>query len=633
MSSPAPPPASPSDPAFRLEGHRLIQLLAVITFAVALPLVMALSTRQWASAAILSAALGIFGQAMWYARRGRLTRAAHLMLATLTVLTSAMMFNSQGLRDEAVCAIPALLVFAAMFGSRRVFIAVLAVQFSVLTAIAAANIYGWHVNAIHPVGWESLIDLVTVLTATAFFIWLMASDLRRALLRLEVENGRIRESFERIDVLAHHDALTGLPNRLLARDRFTQALALAQRNHSKAALLFLDLDNFKDVNDSLGHAAGDELLREVARRLQVAVRSTDTVSRHGGDEFLIIMSDHGDEQSVASTAVKIMAQLGVPFKGLGMELSATCSMGISVFPQDGSDFDTLLQHADMAMYHAKDAGRNTFNFYDAEINTNVIEHLHLIAGIRAALAKQEFKLHYQPQYDLRNGRIVGAEALIRWRHPELGLIPPSKFIAVAERSGLINEIGTWVLGEACRQARAWQDAGLAGVTVAVNLSPVQFRRGDIERDVMNALAASRLAPASIELELTESLLIAEANHLGPLLGRLRGMGIRLSIDDFGTGYSNLGYLRRFEVERLKIDQSFVRRMTRDTHDEGIVRAIIEMAHSLKLEAVAEGIEDEATLARLIELGCEFGQGFHWSPALPPEEFFAFASTRQVLAAC
>ena len=627
------PPLPQTETGFRLERHRLVQLLWVIVAAASLPLAMALVSRRWISAAILGSAVGVMLLAMAYARQGLLTRAAHLMLATLTVLTSAMIFNSQGLRDEAVCAIPALLVFSAMFGTRRIFLAVLATLFSVLALITAANIYGWHVNVVNPVGWESLVDLVTVLAATAFFIWLMASDLRRALSRLEVENVRIRDSFERIDILAHHDALTGLPNRLLARDRFSQALAHAQRHHSKAALLFLDLDNFKDVNDSLGHAAGDQLLCEVARRLLVAVRSTDTVSRHGGDEFLIIMSDQGDEQSVAATAVKIMEQLAVPFKGLGMELSATCSMGISVFPQDGSDFDTLLQHADMAMYHAKDAGRNTFSFYDAEINTNVIEHLHLIAGIRSALVKQEFKLHYQPQYDLRSGRIVGAEALIRWRHPELGLIPPSKFIAVAERSGLINEIGTWVLNEACRQARAWQDAGLAGVTVAVNLSPVQFRRGDIERDVMNALSAAALAPSSIELELTESLLIAEANHLGPLLGRLRGMGIRLSIDDFGTGYSNLGYLRRFEVERLKIDQSFVRRMTRDTHDEGIVRAIIEMAHSLKLEAVAEGIEDEATLARLIELGCEYGQGFHWSPALPPEEFFAFASTRQVLAAC
>ena len=259
------------------------------------------------------------------------------------------------------------------------------------------------------------------------------------------------------------------------------------------------------------------------------------------------------------------------------------------------------------------------------MNSDVVETLHLITGIRSALAKGEFSLHYQPQYELSTGRIIGAEALIRWRHPDLGPIPPAKFIPVAERSGLINGIGAWVLNEACRQAKAWQDAGLTQLVVAVNVSPVQFRRDDIEREVDQRAAASPLSPGSIELELTESLLIAESKHLSPLLGRLRAMGVRFSIDDFGTGYSNLGYLKRFEVERLKIDQSFVRRLTQDRNDEGIVRAIIEMAHSLKLEVIAEGIEDLPTLKRLIELGCSFGQGFHWSAALPPDEFFEFVA--------
>ncbi|MES2152381.1 MAG: EAL domain-containing protein [Pseudomonadota bacterium] len=615
---------------FRLERRRLVQLLWVILASLSLVLALSVADGAWTSAACEGAAAAVMLLALWLASVGRVPLAAHLMLLTLTVLTSAMIFRSQGLRDEAVCAIPALMVFSAMFGSRKVFLAVLVTLFAMLATIAAANIRGWHANPVGPVTWGSLANLLVVLSATAFFVWLMASDLRLALSRLEVENGRIRESFTRIDLLAHHDALTGLPNRLLARDRFAQALALAQRQHTPVALLFLDLDNFKDVNDSLGHAAGDLLLREVARRLQRAVRACDTVSRHGGDEFLVIMGDLGEQTAIAATAVKIMEQLAVPFQVLGMELSATCSLGISVYPQDGAEFDTLLKHADMAMYHAKDAGRNTFSFYDVEINTSVIDHLHLISGIRAALARQQFKLHYQPQFDLRSGLVVGAEALIRWRHPELGMIPPAKFIAVAERSGLINEIGTWVLNEACRQAKAWQNAGLLDLVVAVNLSPVQFRRGDIERDILQALAQAELAPTSIELELTESLLIAEAGHLGPLLSRLRQRGIRLSIDDFGTGYSNLGYLRRFEVERLKIDQSFVRRMTVDGHDEGIVRAIIQMAHSLKLEAVAEGVEDAATLARLIELGCEFGQGYHWSPAVPPDEFFEFVQARQGL---
>jgi len=285
----------------------------------------------------------------------------------------------------------------------------------------------------------------------------------------------------------------------------------------------------------------------------------------------------------------------------------------------------LFKNADVAMYRAKESGRSAFRFYDPQMNRGVIETLHLISGIRSALAKGEFELHYQPQYELKSGRIVGAEALIRWRHPDLGLILPARFIPVAERSGLIHKIGAWVLNEACRQAKQWQEAGLVQLTVAVNLSPIQFRRDDIERDVINALAASDLSPSCLELELSESLLIAESKHLSPLLGRLRAMGVGLSIDDFGTGYSNLGYLQRFHVERLKIDQSFVRRLSEDRNDKGIVRAIIEMAHNLNLEVVAEGIEDLPTMTRLIELGCKYGQGFHWSAALPPEQFFEFVA--------
>jgi EAL domain-containing protein (putative c-di-GMP-specific phosphodiesterase class I) len=303
-----------------------------------------------------------------------------------------------------------------------------------------------------------------------------------------------------------------------------------------------------------------------------------------------------------------------------MEVSTTGSLGIAMFPKDGSDIDSLLKHADLAMYRAKDAGRNAFRFFDAEMNNSVVEHLQLTTGIRQALRNGEFQLYYQPQFELSTGRIVGAEALLRWRHETLGFIPPAKFIPVAEHSGLIHDLGAWVLTQACRQTKRWQTEGLNNLVIAVNVSPVQFRRDDIEREVATALADSGLAPSFIELELTESLLLADSAHLSGVLKRLRGMGIQFSIDDFGTGYSNLGYLSRFDVERLKIDQSFVRRMLENPSDEGIVRAIIEMAHCLKLQVVAEGIEDAPTLERLTALGCEFGQGYHWSPALPADDF-------------
>ena len=611
-----------------MQPHRLTQVIYAALAANWVLALLSLAVQNWWTGGQLLATGLLLGFALRYARQGRTVAAANLMLATLLMSICILIFKAHGLRDEAVSAFPGVMIFAGMFATRRVFVLMMGFIFFVLGAVAWMNMAGWHVNDVPPVTLFSLFNICTVLLVTAFFVWLLASDWRAALKRLEVENERIRESHARIDKLAFHDSLTGLPNRLLARDRFEQAMALAKRNQTSVALLYLDLDDFKAVNDSLGHSSGDLLLCDVAQRLTQAVRASDTVSRQGGDEFLIVMGSLADDSDAAAMAVKIIDLLTTPFQANGLEVSTTGSLGIALYPADGGDFETLLKNADMAMYRAKESGRNAFRFYDAEMNTNVIEHLHLISGIRTALARNEFSLHYQPQFDLKSGRIIGAEALIRWRHPELGLVPPLKFIPVAERCGLIHDLGRWVLNEACRQARAWQDDGLPRLVIAVNLSPVQFRRDDIERDVMNALAASNLAANCIELELTESLLIADSKDLTALLSRLRTMGIRLSIDDFGTGYSNLGYLKRFEVECLKIDQSFVRRMTENANDAGIVRAIIEMAHSLSLDVVAEGVETEAVLNRLIELGCEYGQGFHWSPALAPEDFVRFIADYQ-----
>ena len=611
-----------------MQPHRLMQVIYAALAANGVLALLSLTVQNWWGGGQLLATELLLWFALGYARQARKVAAANLMLATLLISVSILIFRSHGLRDEAVSAFPGVMIFAGMFATRRVFVMMMGFIFSVLALVVWMNMVGWHVNEVPPVTSFSLFNIVVVLLVTAFFVWLLASDWRAALMRLEVENERIRESHARIDKLAFHDSLTGLPNRLLARDRFEQAMALAKRNQNSVALLYLDLDDFKAVNDSLGHSSGDLLLCDVAQRLTGAVRASDTVSRQGGDEFLIVMGSLTDDSDAAAMAVKLIDLLTAPFRANGLEVSTTGSLGIALYPADGQDFETLLKNADMAMYRAKESGRNAFRFYDAEMNTNVIEHLHLISGIRTALARNEFSLHYQPQFELKTGRIIGAEALIRWRHPELGLVPPLKFIPVAERCGLIHDLGRWVLNEACRQARAWQDAGLPRLVIAVNLSPVQFRRDDIERDIMNALGANKLAANCIELELTESLLIADSKDLTALLGRLRAMGIRLSIDDFGTGYSNLGYLKRFEVECLKIDQSFVRRMTENTNDAGIVRAIVEMARSLSLDVVAEGVETEAVMKRLIELGCEYGQGFHWSPALAPDDFVRFIATHQ-----
>jgi diguanylate cyclase len=365
------------------------------------------------------------------------------------------------------------------------------------------------------------------------------------------------------------------------------------------------------------------LLKQVADRLATLLRHADTVARLGGDEFLLLVPEVSDGAAVAEIANKVVAGLLAPFDVMGMEIFSGCSLGITMFPADGEDFDSLLKKADIAMYRAKEAGRNAFRFWDTEMNASVVEHVELMSVMRAALAHRDFTLSYQPQFDLRTGRLVGAEALIRWRHAEMGQISPARFIPLAERSGLIIPIGDWVLQEACAQAERWRAAGWTDLTISVNVSPVQFRRGSVETSVAQALTDSGLPSTNLELELTESLLIQDSLALAESLASLRRMGVRFAIDDFGTGYSNLAYLKRFEVERLKIDQTFVRRLTDDVQDQAIVRAIVQMAASLNLFTVAEGVEDGATLALLGDLGCQQGQGFHWSPAVPAAEFEKF----------
>ena len=424
---------------------------------------------------------------------------------------------------------------------------------------------------------------------------------------------------EKIEFIALHDSLTGLPNQQLAEDRFGQAIAYADREHAKVGLLFIDLDNFKTINDSLGHGVGDGLIREVATRLRDCVRDTDTISRRGGDEFLVVLPDLPEPDATAPILVKLMERLLDPMDIAGHELQTSASVGVAIYPDDGRDFDTLMKKAETAMYRAKEAGRNTYRFFDAQMNVEAVEQLSLRNGLRRALERGEFVLHYQPQLELKDNRLIGVEALIRWNHPELGMIPPGRFISIAEESGLIVPISEWVLREACRQATAWARAGMAGLVVAVNVSGVHFKRGDLEQSVIAALEESGLDPSLLELELTESILISNTEGVLATVKRLKQLGVKLSIDDFGTGYSSLSYLKRFEVDKLKIDQSFIRDLDSDPEDAAIVRAIIQMARSLGLTTIAEGVENEATLARLRLFNCDEAQGYHFARPMPAEE--------------
>ena len=424
-----------------------------------------------------------------------------------------------------------------------------------------------------------------------------------------------REAEERIEFLAHHDILTGLPNRLLLRDRFEQALQRAERGKAHVGLLFVDLDNFKIVNDTLGHAAGDKLLQAVVLRIAACMRDTDTVCRQGGDEFILLLNEIPDVETVERIATDILSALAEPIEIEGHSLNPSCSIGVSFYPEDGQDFDTLLQKADAAMYNAKDAGRNAYRFFSEAMNLRAQEHLLLQNRMHLALGRGEFSLEYQPQLNIASGRVFGVEALLRWRSPELGQVAPGRFIPVAEDSGIIVPIGAWVLQEACRQARAWRDAGLPELSVSVNMSALQFRRGDLAEAVASALRNSGLPPHLLELELTESILLQNVEHTLATVRRLKALGVRLAIDDFGTGYSSLSYLKRFTVDRLKIDQSFVRDISSDPDDAAIVRAIIQMARSLRLSIIAEGVESAEQLDFLQREGCQEVQGYFFSRPL------------------
>ena len=444
------------------------------------------------------------------------------------------------------------------------------------------------------------------------------------LLQDEIDHRRrveqeLRDNERRFDHMAHHDALTGLANRRLFTAHLDHALVTARREGTRLAVMFLDLDRFKTVNDSLGHETGDKLLVEVGKRLAEAVRQTDTLARMGGDEFAVMVERVDDDLQISNLAERVLRLLEPPVRIGEFELKAAASIGIAVAFSDGTTSDELLKNADTAMYRAKERGRGRFEYYMPELNARAQVRLLLESSIARAIERDELELYYQPQVALADGSLHGAEALLRWNHSELGTVSPAEFIPIAEESGLIVRIGEWVLREACRQARIWHDMGHGHFTIAVNLSARQFRDRALTAKVRSALAESGLPPRCLELELTESLVMDHPEESIELLRDFHDLGIQTSIDDFGTGYSSLNYLRRFPIHRLKIDRSFVSDVE-DPDDARIVSTIINLAHGLELEVVAEGIEETAQLEFLRRRGCALGQGYLFSPPLPAEAF-------------
>jgi diguanylate cyclase (GGDEF)-like protein len=425
---------------------------------------------------------------------------------------------------------------------------------------------------------------------------------------------------------SQHDFLTGLPNRMLLNDRVSQAIALAPRHKKKIAVLFLDLDGFKHINDSLGHPIGDKLLQSIAKRLVDCVRFSDTVSRQGGDEFVVLLSEVEHSEDAAITARRMLRTVAEAHSIDQHDLHVTTSIGMSVYPDDGLDAETLIKNADTAMYQAKENGRQSYQFFKPAMNIRAVKRQSIEESLRRALERQEFALNYQPKVNLRTGEITGAEALIRWTHPIRGPVSPEQFISVAEDCGLILPIGNWVLREACKQARTWVDAGLPPVTMAVNVSAMEFRGDNFLENVFAILKETRLDPRSLELELTESVLMKRAESTESIFKTLRATGVRLAVDDFGTGYSSLSYLRKFPVDALKIDQSFVRQITTAPDDTTIVTAIISMGRSLNLRVIAEGVETLEQLAFLKAHQCDEAQGYYFSRPVDAQQFAKLLQT-------
>lgn len=605
----------------RLRAKRLNQISSMVVVTTCIALFTYLVNGNWGIASVLTCIVLMMFACRWLSLRGNMDAASVLLLSSLTAGASTLMWISEGLQDTVFLTYPVILIMAGLLVSRRFFFLLLAVMLAYTIFLSlATEVFGWRVNVVMGNGFDLMRDALLILSASGFAVWVIVNDLSDSVLTLRKQIDHYSESQKHLTYLSQHDPLTGLPNRAVGRDRIAQAIRQAERDQSHVALLFVDLDNFKVINDTLGHSVGDDYLRQVATRLTQSVRKADVVARHGGDEFIVGLTELTDIQDASAIATAIMGNMTLPLMAKTQEIVISCSIGIALYPDDGLDYDGLLRLADIAMYQAKESGRNAYCFYDAQMNANMQQNLLLVSELRMAVSRREFVVHYQPVLNLETGALAGAEALVRWQHPTRGLVAPEFFISAAEKSGLILELGNWVLQEACQQMAQWRLEGASDLVVAVNLSHLQLRRGNVEEVVQAALHKSGLPAQCLELEITESTLVQDSIQFMDSLQALKKLGVRISIDDFGTGYSNLSYLQRFAVDKLKVDQSFVKHLMRGSQDVALVRAIIQMARSLNLSTTAEGIEDASVHETLKAMGCEMGQGYFYSRPISAEEF-------------
>lgn len=607
-----------------LKLKRLLQITTASMIGLSLTsLVSYLDGRYLVSTVmVLGIALMFFCQQL--AQTGREEYADVILLSSITIIASVLMWMNEGLKDSAFLTFPVILIIAGLLVKLWQFVVLLVVMLLYIFFLTFATTrWGLRVDT-SIASYEDILKYSSIILLVAGSLtWLVISDFVRSFSAVKRQFDQAIESQSHFAYLSQHDVLTKMPNRSLGRERIEQAILNAERHMTGVAVLFVDLDHFKDINDSLGHAAGDEFLIEVSSRLKSSVRKSDIVCRHGGDEFIVCITDVMVHDDIVAAASNITAAINKEFTLHEAQLDATCSVGVAVYPYDGLTYEDLLRKSDIAMYQVKESGRNDFCFFSENMNSGSIETSQMRAQLRHALNQKDFELYFQPVMSFTTDRIVGVEALLRWHHPSDGLIYPGSFIPAAEKSGIILDIDEWVVGEACRIMAEWQKSCFPEFYIAINISPIHFKKKNIVNIVSNALSSSGVDPRFIEIEVTESALINDSESFAEILKDLKSLGIRISIDDFGTGYSNLAYLQKFKADKLKIDQSFVRRLMNGEEEKAIVHAIIQMATSLRLTTTAEGVEDKATFDLLREYGCQEAQGFLIAAPVTATEFVDF----------
>jgi diguanylate cyclase (GGDEF)-like protein len=598
-----------------------------ISAATALGLMTSLTISRGITIIVLSFGLSGLIIALGLAYKHRVLAAAYFLLGSLASMLFTLALTGASLFDLAILGYPALLIFAAILGGGGLFTSILMLVITQCILLAWLTLQGVITPHIPTLSWSHLIFILVIFIITGFSVYVLVRDIKNLMRSLQKENIKVNQSQAQIQHLAHHDTLTNLPNRLYAEKLFEKSLVECKKNQQELALIFFDLDNFKPVNDALGHAAGDELLQQLSQRLFNTLQPNQYLIRFGGDEFLILTPYIPDCKQLDKFVNSVNQECSSTFQIQQSQIVISASLGIASSPKDGTNFKQVCRRADIAMYQAKQDGRNTYHYYDQSLEKASDDKFKLMQLLRPALNEQQFKVYFQPMVTLKNNEVTTIEALLRWPQRDGSLIGPDQFIPLAESSGLINELGTWVIQQACITCANQRKIGFSKLCVAINISVVQFKDGQLQNIVEAALLNAGLPPEALELELTESLFIDETDQIQEQLQALSQLGVTIAIDDFGTGYSNLGYLRNYSAKKLKIDRSFIKEIGISKNDEQLVKAIINMASSLDLETVAEGIEDKETLEKMMVLGCDIGQGYYWSKPVPEDALAEILSKR------